>query len=316
MPVANPMATNRQVSALHAALGQVILEALADETVLEVMANPDGTVWIDRFGCDREQVGQISKGKAESVIRLVADYIGETVGTHNPDIAGTLMETGERFQGLVPPLVTAPSFVIRKRPPVIYYLSDYVSDGILTQSHAMTLRRAVEEKQNILVVGGTRSGKTTLANAILAEPSFRKSRVILIEDTPELQCSALCKVEVLTKRTKPVRDMTDILRLTMRYGPDRIVIGEVRGGEALAMLKAWNTGHPGGICTCHANSAEEALERIEDLVGEVVQNIPYQSIARAIDLVVFIERDRDGLQVKEISQVLGYKDGEYQMRQV
>ena len=116
---------------------------------------------------------------------------------------------------------------------------------------------AVVERKNILVAGGTGSGKTTLVNAILAEPPFRNDRIVLIEDTKELQCPAEDKVELLTKNTEPRVTMTDLLRMTLRLRPDRIIIGEVRGPEALAMLKAWNTGHPGGVATDHANSAAD-----------------------------------------------------------
>ena len=177
------------------------------------------------------------------------------------------------------------------------------------------IRRAVVERKNILVAGGTGSGKTTLVNAILAEPPFRSDRIVLIEDTKELQCPAEDKVELLTKNTEPRVTMTDLLRMTLRLRPDRIIIGEVRGPEALAMLKAWNTGHPGGIATIHANSATEALQRIEDLVGEASQIIPKRSIASAVNLVIFVERvsDAPGRKVSAVSKVLGLHCAEYQM---
>ena len=154
-----------------------------------------------------------------------------------------------------------------------------------------------------------------MVNAILAEPPFRSDRIILIEDTKELQCPAEDKVELLTKNTEPRVTMTDLLRMTLRLRPDRIIIGEVRGPEALAMLKAWNTGHPGGVATIHANSATEALQRIEDLVGEASQIIPKRSIAAAINLVIFIERLSHGAgrAVSAVSEVTGLAAGEYQI---
>lgn len=138
---------------------------------------------------------------------------------------------------------------------------------------------------------------------------------MLIEDTKELQCPADDKVELLTKNIEPRVTMTDLLRMTLRLRPDRIIIGEVRGPEALAMLKAWNTGHPGGVATIHANSATEALQRIEDLVGEASQIIPKRSIASAINLVIFIERlpHGAGRAVSAISEVVGFGAAEYQM---
>jgi type IV secretion system protein TrbB len=178
------------------------------------------------------------------------------------------------------------------------------------------IRGAVVDRKNILVAGGTGSGKTTLVNAILAEPPFKSDRIVLIEDTKELQCPAEDKVELLTKNTEPRVTMTDLLRMTLRLRPDRIIIGEVRGPEALAMLKAWNTGHPGGVATIHANSAADALRRIEDLVGEASQIIPKRSIASAVNLVVFVERIniQPGRAVRTIVEVCGFNDGDYVLR--
>jgi type IV secretion system protein VirB11 len=191
-----------------------------------------------------------------------------------------------------------------------------VTKGILSAAGAGVIRGAVVERQNILVAGGTGSGKTTLVNAILAEPAFKRDRIILIEDTKELQCPANDKVELLTKSTEPQVTMIDLLRMTLRLRPDRIIIGEIRGGEALAMLKAWNTGHPGGVATIHANSAVDALRRVEDLVGEASAVVPKRSIAAAINLVVFIERipRAPGRAVSAVSEVIGFEAGEYQVR--
>jgi type IV secretion system protein VirB11 len=306
---------HRHYESLRHALGQTVADALASPDVVEVMANPDGGLWVDRVGAGRQQIGRIDPAAAETVVRLLATHMGESVNGDHPSIAGTLPATGERFQGLLPPLVSAPSFTIRKRPSVIFTLDDYVANGVLPPRGAELIRRAVTERKNILVAGGTGSGKTTLVNAILNEPAFRTERVVLIEDTRELQCSSPDRVELLTKNTEPRVTMTDLLRVTLRLRPDRIVIGEVRGGEALAMLKAWNTGHPGGVATVHANSAADALRRIEDLVGEASQTIPRRSIAGAINLVIFIERlaRGPGRQVSGVSEVVRFDAGEYQL---
>ena len=188
-----------------------------------------------------------------------------------------------------------------------------MTSGVLSAEGAQTIRSAVAQRKNILVAGGTGSGKTTLVNAILHEPEFQRQRVVLIEDTRELQCSAADRVELLTKNTEPKVSMNDLLRMTLRLRPDRIVIGEVRGGEALAMLKAWNTGHPGGVATIHANSAQDALHRLEDLIGEVSQTIPHRAIASAINLVVFIERITavPGRKVSQVQHIAGFHDGKY-----
>jgi type IV secretion system protein TrbB len=308
----NSIVQNRKVAALRQALGPVIATALADRLVVEVMVNPDGKIWIDKIGEGRSFTGErIAPDDADRILRLLADHVGEVVTRDRPRISATLPETGERFQGAFMPLVANPAFAIRKRPEVVFTLDDYVERGILEPAMATVLREAAASRQNLLIAGGTGSGKTTLANAILAEPAFAKDRVVLIEDTAELQCAALDKVEMLTKRTDPPVTMTDLVRDTLRLRPDRIVIGEVRDGSALDLLKAWNTGHPGGLATIHANSAVEALRRLEDLIGEVTQRVPYRAIAQAINVVVFIERTATGRQIRDVSRLVGLEGEQY-----
>jgi type IV secretion system protein VirB11 len=221
-----------------------------------------------------------------------------------------LPETGERFEGILPPVSAAPCFSIRKPAAKIYTLADYVADRILSQSLADSLRQAVTERRNILVAGGTSSGKTTLANALLAEVAKRDERVILIEDTRELQCAAADCVALRTRHgTVP---LAALVRSTLRLRPDRIIVGEVRGAEALDMLKAWNTGHPGGIATVHANSARAALYRIEQLVQETVTTVPRRLIAEAIDLVVFIQGRGLARRIETVAELRGLdSEGDY-----
>ena len=309
---------HRQQESLYHALGPLIADALAQTDVVEIMANPDGNLWVDRAGVGRHKLGRIEQSAAETTIRLLASHMGETVTPDRPAVAGVLPRSGERFQGLLPPLAERPAFTIRKRASIIFTLDDYIAKRILTTASADVIRRAVADRKNILVAGGTGSGKTTLVNAILAEPAFRNDRIVIIEDTKELQCPADDKVELLTKNTEPRVTMTDLLRMTLRLRPDRIIIGEVRGPEALALLKAWNTGHPGGLATVHANSAADALHRVEDLVGEASQTIPRRSIAGAINLVIFIERTilSPGRLVTAVSEVVGIETGDYQLREL
>jgi P-type conjugative transfer ATPase TrbB len=309
----NHIVRDRHHESLYHALGPVIAEALSRADVVEIMANPDGHLWVDRVGVGREKIGRIEPAAAETTIRLLASHMGETVTPDRPAVAGVLPRTGERFQGVLPPLAERPVFTIRKRASVVYTLDDYIKAGILASEGASFIRRAVADRKNILVAGGTGTGKTTLVNAILAEPAFRTDRVVILEDTRELQCPATDKVELLTKGTEPRVSMTDLLRMTLRLRPDRIVVGEVRGPEALAMIKAWNTGHPGGVATVHANSAADALRRIEDLVGEATQVIPRRSIASAVNVVMFIARTSTapGRRVSTIAEVTGLAGGEY-----
>jgi len=308
---------DRKIAALRQAMGPVIAAALADKRVVEVMVNPDGKIWIDRIVEGRSFTGELlGPDDANRILRLLADHVGEVVTKDRPRISATLPETGERFQGAFMPIVANPAFAIRKRPEIVFTLADYVRDGIMTEPMAAVLRQAAETRQNLLIAGGTGTGKTTLANAILAEPAFARDRVVLIEDTAELQCSAEDRLEMLTKRTDPPVTMTDLVRDTLRLRPDRIIIGEVRDGSALDLLKAWNTGHPGGLATIHANSAGEALARLEDLIGEVTQRVPYRAIAQAINLVVFIERTPDGRQVRSVTRVLGHDGDSYRLEDV
>ncbi len=186
----------------------------------------------------------------------------------------------------------------------------------MTEDQAAVIREAAASHQNILIVGGTGSGKTTLANAILAEPAFARDRVVIIEDTAELRCSADDQIQMLTKRTDPPVTMTDLVRDTLRLRPDRIIIGEVRDGSALDLLKAWNTGHPGGLATIHANSAAEGLTRLEDLIGEVTQRIPYRAITQAINVIIYIERTSTGRRVRTVSRLVGRQDDSYQLEAV
>jgi len=308
---------DRKVAALRQAMGPVIAAALADKRVVEVMVNPDGKIWIDKIGEGRSFTGErLEPDAADRILRLLADHVGEVVTKDRPRISATLPETGERFQGAFMPIVANPAFAIRKRPEVVFTLANYVETGVMTAAMAEALRQAARDRQNLLIAGGTGSGKTTLANAILAEPAFAGDRVVLIEDTAELQCAAADRLEMLTKRTNPPVTMTDLVRDTLRLRPDRIIIGEVRDGSALDLLKAWNTGHPGGLATIHANSAGEALSRLEDLIGEVTQRVPYRAIAQAINLVVFIERTADGRRVRSVTRVLGWDEDRYRLEDV
>jgi P-type conjugative transfer ATPase TrbB len=314
MPQHHPVAQDRKVAALRQAMGPVIAGALADRLVVEVMVNPDGKIWVDRIGEGRSWTGEhLAPADADRILRLLADHAGEVVTRDSPRISATLPETGERFQGAFMPVVSSPAFAIRKRPEVVFTLPEYVEQGIMTEGQAEVIREAAANHQNILIVGGTGSGKTTLANAILAEPAFAKDRVIIIEDTAELQCSADDQIQMLTKRTDPPVTMTDLVRDTLRLRPDRIIIGEVRDGSALDLLKAWNTGHPGGLATIHANSAVEGLTRLEDLIGEVTQRIPYRAITQAINVIIYIERTPTGRRVKTVSRMVGRQDESYQL---
>lgn len=305
----HPIVAERKLEALRHALGNEVLAALLEPAVVEILANPDGELVLDILGQGRRALGsRLSAEARERVVRLVADHMGEPVTREDPRLSGVL-PTGERFQGFLPPVTAQPAFSIRKRPPVIWRLADYVRQGVMTCDQAGRLRRAAAERRNILISGGAGSGKTTLANALLAEPAFRDDRVFLIEDTPELQCSAWDVVPVLTRRFPRPIGVVDLVRDALRMRPDRIIIGEMRDGSAaLETLKAWNTGHPGGLSTIHANSAEEALTRLEDLLAEVTAQTPQRLIRQAVGVVAHVRRVPDGRVLERVLE-LGGQDG-------
>jgi len=301
---------------LRTAMGPVIAAALADPAVIEVMVNPDGVLRLDRLGEGRIDTGtRLAPAEVERIIRLVASHVRTEAHAGSPVVSAELPEhddglAGERFEGLLPPVATAPCFAIRKPAAKVYTLEDYIADRIVMPIQADALRKAVRHRRNLLIAGGTSSGKTTLANALLAEIAGLDERVILIEDTRELQCAAADCVALRTRTG--VVSMADLVRSTLRLRPDRIIVGEVRGGEALDMLKAWNTGHPGGIATVHANSARSALYRLEQLVQENVVTVPRRLIAEAIDLVVFIQGRGTGRRIETIAEVTGLDgNGDY-----
>ncbi len=309
----NPTTRDRQRTMLRTAMGPEIAEALADPLVIEVMANPDGRLWIDRHGEGRSDTGSaIEPAQVERIIRLVASHVGQECHAERPVVSAELPESGERFEGLVPPVVASPCFAIRKPAQKLYRLADYVQAQIMTPLQAKALADAVAERKNMVVVGGTSSGKTTLVNALLDEVAASGDRVILIEDTRELQCAAEDSVNL---RTKPgVASLADLVRSTLRLRPDRIVVGEVRGAEALDMLKAWNTGHPGGITTLHANSAHAGLYRLEQLIQEAVVSVPRRLIAEAVDVVVFITGRGASRRIETIAALESLtQDGDYRL---
>lgn len=306
MPASHPVTATRKAEALQQALGSTIGAALAAPDVVEVMVNADGRIWVERAGRGREDSQALmSAADAERVLRLVADHAGEVV-THDQPLISATLPGGERFQGVYAPVAAGPCFVIRKRPAVIFTLDDFVAQGMVSAPHAAALREAVAAQDNILISGGTGVGKTTFANSLLALPAFAAARVILLEDTAELQCSAKDQLALLTRRDAPMVTMADLVRTSLRLRPDRIVIGEVRDGSALDLLKAWNTGHPGGVATLHANSAAEALDRLEDLIGEVSHTVPRRAIGQAIDLIAFLRRSPDGRRLESLVRVEGW----------
>jgi type IV secretion system protein VirB11 len=281
--------TRRRAASLHSAV-EPIARFLEQDSVIEIMLNSDGKVWVDEAGKGMYCTDTImSQEDAERMIRLIAASMNTEIHEKNPSLAARMPIWGARLQACVPPVVSAPVFSLRKPAKFIFSLEDYVRQGILSESQAIYLDDSVKSRKNLLIGGGTGSGKTTLANALLHSISSTKDRVYIVEDNPELQCSAENMVQVLVQ--PPLYSHRQAIMDALRFRPDRIIVGEVRDGAALDMLKAWNTGHPGGLATIHANSAAAMLQRLCQLIEEVVPTAPRELIGEAVDICVHIQRD-------------------------
>ena len=307
----------RVITKLTRELGSKICGLLEDPAVIEIMLNSDGKLWVERLGSDMEEIGTMGASQAECLMGTLASLKKEILTEKNPRLSCELPKEffGARFQGSIPPVVKAPSFAIRKRAIAIFTLRDYVRKGIMSESQREIIEAAVSNRQNLLIAGGTGSGKTTLTNAVVQHITSvcPNDRIITLEDTRELQCTVKNAESMLT--TEEV-NMTSLLKDTLRYRPDRILVGEVRDGAALDLLMAWNTGHPGGVCTIHSNSAHSALTRMELLVGMAVVGPMQTLIADAVNLVVYIEKCSGSRRIKEIVRVVGYDGQRYLTQQV
>ncbi|MCM2435818.1 P-type conjugative transfer ATPase TrbB [Agrobacterium rosae] len=300
----------RLVRKLQDALGDQLCVALDDATVVEIMLNPDGRLFIERLGHGVARAGAMTPAAAEVVIGSVAHALQSEADDERPIISGELPVGGHRFEGLLPPIVSGPAFTIRRRASRLIPLDDYVTSKVMTEAQASAIRSAIDSRMNIVISGGTGSGKTTLANAIIGEivASAPDDRMVILEDTAEIQCTAENAVSLHTSDTV---DMARLLKSTMRLRPDRIIVGEVRDGAALTLLKAWNTGHPGGVTTIHSNTAMSALRRLEQLTAEASQQPMQEVIGEAVDLVVSIERTGKGRRVREVIHIEGYRNNHY-----
>src|SRR5947209_15464646 len=288
-------------------LGPVILRAFADDDVTEIYVNPqDGLVRFDTRSRGRIESGvSVTPTRVEMFLNAVATSLGLTLGSDHPGLEAELPAVGfrgSRLQGFVPPVTPAPAFTIRKPPAVVYSLDDYVAAGVLSQAQRAEFRRAVQEHQNILIAGGTNTGKTTLANALLKEITdlFPSERLLILEDTVELQCLA---PDHLALRTTPTVTLAQLVKSALRTSPTRIVVGEVRGSEALDLLDAWATGHPGGVATVHASSAQGALLRLDRLAQRA--NVPPQRhlVAEAIQWIAVLEGSHAPRQATALGRV-------------
>ena len=297
----------RHLEKLRRDLGEVFLAALADPDTVEILLNADGALWQERLGEAMRPIGTMTAGRAEAAMRTIAACLQTTITRDKPTLEGELPLDGSRFAGQIPPVVTAPVFAVRKRASRVFTLEQYVEAGIMTPEQKKILSKAIHAHRNILVIGGTGGGKTTLTNALIHEVTtqFPDERIVIIEDTGEIQCSAK---NALQYHTSPEVSMTQLVRTTLRMRPDRILVGEVRGPEALDLLMSWNTGHEGGIATLHANNAAAGLARLSTLVS-MHPDAPREIeplIGEAVDVIVHIARTEGGRTVREMLRVDGF----------
>ena len=286
-------------SKLSRDFGEQVMAALQEPSVIEILLNADGTLWLEKLGEAMSEVGHLDATSAAAAIQTAATLAGQPGSSLSPIVQCVLPFRGERFEGLLPPVVTQPVFSIRKPALQVFTLEDLTRQGVLSAAQSRCLVQAILRRRNIVVSGGVSTGKTTFCNALVAEvaQTTPEHRLILIEDTPELQCAAPNHVALCTGEAA---DMGALLRATLRLRPDRILVGEVRGGEALTLLKAWNTGHPGGLTTVHANSPKAALSRLEQLANEAASGPHRDLIVEAVDLVVQLQRSQCGRRVSDI----------------
>ncbi|SHM14200.1 type IV secretion system protein VirB11 [Nitrosospira sp. Nsp11] len=297
---------------LERELGADLTGVLHDPRTIEIMLNADGKLWQERLGESMRCIGTMHAAKARGIVKTVAGYHGRELTRSNPTIECEFPLDGSRFAGQIPPVVSEVVFAIRKKAVSVFTLQDYVVKGIMTAAQSACIQDAVARRRDILVIGGTGSGKTTLVNAVIEhivtiDPDVR---LVIIEDTGEIQCSAKNYIQY---HTSAEVSMTQLLRTTLRMRPDRIIVGEVRGPEALDLLMAWNTGHEGGVATLHANDARAGLSRLAMLISMHPDSPkPIEPlIGDAVHLIVHIARTPEGRRVEEIIEVKGYENGRY-----
>lgn len=304
----------RIIEKMRRELGQIVNAALNDSTVTDILLNPNGSLWVKRLGEETLKIGHMQPSAAEALLATVATSLNTTITRKNPILSGELLIDGSRIEGKISPVVSAPMFSIRKKPQKIFTLNDYLDSGYIKPAQLAVIRQAVREKKNILVVGGTGSGKTTLTNAVINEMIDQNptERLIIIEDTNEIMCRGENCPVYRASGDSDHTSMDRLLRSALRDFPDRIIVGEVRGGEALTLLKAWNTGHPGGVSTCHADNELKGLNRMEQMISEASEREMQPLIADAIDMIIVIKE----WHIIKLLSVEGYYAGQYQTRYI
>lgn len=309
----------RHIESLKSYLGDEFLKEFEDSKTIEIILNPDGKLWVEKLGENIRHFGEMNQYNSRAAMNVVATFLGFELTKDNPVLEGEFPLDGSRFAGLIPPATAAPTFAIRKKASSIFTLEQYEEAGIMTKNQMDIIYSKIKEHKNILVAGGTSSGKTTLVNAIIKGivDTCPNDRIIIMEDTGEIQCSA---VNSTILHTTLNISLSDLLKVTLRLRPDRIIVGEVRDYAAFDLLKAWNTGHPGGTGTIHSDTALSAIERVEMLVSEHPHSPDSKDIkkviAQSVHLIVNIAKTNEGRRVREIIEITGYDNDQYKINQI
>ncbi|MEJ6472605.1 P-type conjugative transfer ATPase TrbB [Fusobacterium nucleatum] len=304
---------NRLIEYFYDALGDENRKLLEEDDIIELYTNNDRKIWVDTLSKGRYFTGKyMEASESMRIIQSVADYTDKIVDKTCPFISAELPGTGSRFQGVIPPIVDNPVFNIRKKGIKVFTLDDYVKSGSLTVNQKEIIIEAVNARKNILIVGATSTGKTTFANAVIAEMAKTGDRLIIMEDTKEIQSLA---EDTLRMVTSEFANMLTLFQSSMRQRPDRLIAGEVRGAEALNMLIGWNSGHP-GICTIHSYTAIGGLRQLEQYVQIKSVSAQEKLIASAVNLIIVIKKIGTERKITEIAKVNGWENGEYILEQI
>ena len=285
---------------------------LLDDSISEIMGNPDASWWFERDGImHREETVSFDAGRLRTGLEVIANQLGKHLDENNPVLHAQLPD-GSRLAAVIPPVVRpSPALVIRKFPSRHYTVDDLISRGTLTQPLADLLAEQIRNGKTVLISGGTSTGKTTVLR-VLANAIPEEQRIVVIEDTSELHIKKpnMLAVECQTDTFKANVTFDDLLKSALRWRPDRIILGEVRGIEARTLLDSLNTGHAGSLATIHANSAEKALHRFANLVMRNHAQSTFvdteAEIAEAVDFIVHVERLPGRRVIREVLALRGF----------
>ena len=298
--------------------GELVMSAIKDDFITEIMLNPDRSLWVEHRTKGMYRVGELPECQSTSFIYTAAGMNNKTINGTLPYLETELPFERARFEATIPPVTERPAFTIRKRAKAIYTMDDYLNTQIINNCQAEAITQAIIDKKSILICGAPGTGKTTFANACvdtLSKVCDTTERIITLEDVPELQCNAKNVYPMFTNKLSNI-DLNTLLQITLRSRPNRILVGEVRDKAMLELLKAWNVGCS-GLATVHSNTATctSAIQRCIDLAQEATTTPPLSLICETVNIVVTMERSNKnptGRIINNVGFLKGYKDGQFE----